>query len=84
MERVPGENIRAADGIQRGRAEGRAMTIAERESLAVDVLLTVAARQSESLADRRDLRDVAEWLRENTDGMRQDPDGTPLEIVGHG
>jgi hypothetical protein len=60
------------------------MTIAERESLAVDVLLTIAARQSESLADRRDLRDVAEWLRENTDGMRQDPNGTPLEIVGHG
>jgi hypothetical protein len=60
------------------------MTIAERESLAVDVLLTIAARQSESLADRRDLRDVAEWLRENTDGMRPDPNGTPLEIVGHG
>jgi hypothetical protein len=60
------------------------MTIAERESLAVDVLLTIAARQSESLADRRDLRDVAEWLRENTDGMRQDPDGMALEIVGHG
>jgi hypothetical protein len=58
------------------------MTIAERESLAVDVLLTIAARQSESLADRRDLRDVAEWLRENTDGMRQDPDGTALVIVG--
>jgi hypothetical protein len=60
------------------------MTIAEREDLAVDVLLTIAARQSESLADRRDLRDVAEWLRANTDGMRQDPNGTALEIVGHG
>jgi hypothetical protein len=60
------------------------MTIAERERLAVDVLLTIAARQSESLADRRDLRDVAEWLRANTDGMRQDPNVTALEIVGHG
>lgn len=58
------------------------MTIAEREDLAVEVLLVIAARQSESLADRRDLRDVCEWLRENTDGMRQDPSGTPLEIVG--
>lgn len=51
------------------------MTIAEREAFAVEMLLVIAARQGTSFADRRDLRDACEWLRENTDGSR-------LEIVG--
>jgi hypothetical protein len=56
------------------------------ESAALQIVFDMAILRAHvgelGFTERRRLDNACQWLRENTDGMRVDPDGTPLTEIG--